>query len=109
MRSITITKPVVDLQSTGKKIKELRKESGLSVRDIQDLFGFEYPQAVYAWEQGKNVPTIDNLLVLARLFQVSVEEIVISREVEVDIVCNSEKIEKLCSKNCDSCKYKLSA
>lgn len=109
MRSITIQKPVVDLKSTGNKIKQLRKESGLSVRDIQDLFGFEYPQAVYAWEQGKNVPTIDNLLVLARLFEVSIEEIVISRMVEVEITCNSDKIEKLCSKNCNGCKYKLTA
>lgn len=109
MRSITIKKPVVDLKSTGNKIKQLRKENGLSVRDIQDLFGFEYPQAVYAWEQGKNVPTIDNLLVLARLFEVSIEEIVMSREVEVEIICNSDKIEKLCNKNCNGCKYKLTA
>lgn len=109
MRSITFQKPVVDLKSTGNKIKSLRKECGFSVRDIQDVFGFEYPQAVYAWEQGKNVPTIDNLLVLARLFEVSIEEIVISRMVEVEITCNSDKIEKLCNKNCDGCKFKLSA
>lgn len=109
MRTITIRKPVVDLQATGNKIKELRKEGGFSVRDIQELFGFEYPQAVYAWEQGKNVPTIDNLLVLARLFEVSIEEIVISRTVEVEITCTSNKMEKLCSKNCNECKYRLSA
>lgn len=109
MRNITIQKPVIDLKSTGDKIKQLRKENGLSVRDIQDLFGFEYPQAVYAWEQGKNVPTIDNLLVLARLFEVSIDEIVISHMVEVEIACNSDKFEKLCSKKCNKCKYKLSA
>ena len=68
MRSVTIQKPVVDLKATGAQIKSLRIKYGFSVHDIQTIFGFEYPQAVYAWEQGKNVPTIDNLLVLAHLF-----------------------------------------
>lgn len=81
----TYIKPVIDLPATGEKIKQLRKLSGLTVRDIQELFGFEYPQAVYAWEQGKNVPTIDNLLVLARVFNVSIEDIVCIRNVEVEI------------------------
>ena len=109
MRSITFQKPVVDLKSTGNKIKSLRKECGFSVRDIQDVFGFEYPQAVYAWEQGKNVPTIDNLLVLSRLFDSPIEKIVVSRMVEVEITCNSSKVKKLCNKNCDTCKFQLSA
>ncbi|MBQ5632158.1 MAG: helix-turn-helix transcriptional regulator, partial [Treponema sp.] len=77
MRSVTIQKPVVDLKATGAQIKSLRIKYGFSVHDIQTIFGFEYPQAVYAWEQGKNVPTIDNLLVLAHLFDVAIEEIVI--------------------------------
>lgn len=81
----TYIKPVIDLPATGEKIKQLRKLSGLTVRDIQELFGFEYPQAVYAWEQGKNVPTIDNLLVLARVFNVSIEDIVCVRNVEIEI------------------------
>lgn len=81
----TYIKPVIDLPATGEKIKQLRKLSGLTVRDIQELFGFEYPQAVYAWEQGKNVPTIDNLLVLSRVFNVSIEDIVCIRNVEVEI------------------------
>ena len=55
MKHITIQKPVVDLKATGKQIKQLRKENGFTVRDIQDVFGFEYPQAIYAWEQGKSV------------------------------------------------------
>ena len=53
MRIVTIQKPVVDLKATGAKIKLLRIKSGFSVHDIQTIFGFEYPQAVYAWEQGK--------------------------------------------------------
>lgn len=109
MRNVTIQKPVVDLTATGKQIKSLRIENGYTVRDLQDIFGFEYPQAVYSWEHGKNVPTIDNLLVLARLFNTPIENIVVSYMVEVEITCNSNKVEKLCNKNCNGCKYKLSA
>lgn len=109
MGAITFLKPVVDLTATGNKIKSLRKQNGYTVRDIQDVFGFEYPQAVYAWEQGKSVPTIDNLLVLSRLFDATIEQIVVTRLVEVEISCKSDKLEKFCNKNCDACKYKLSA
>lgn len=109
MKHITIQKPVVDLKATGKQIKQLRKENGFTVRDIQDVFGFEYPQAIYAWEQGKSVPTIDNLLVLSRLFDAAIDEIVISHLIDFEITCNSDKVEKLCNKNCGECKYRLSA
>jgi len=107
--TIDFLKPVVDLKATGNKIKTLRIKCGFSVKDIQNIFGFEFPQAVYAWENGRNVPSIDNLLVLARLFDSAIEEIVVSRMVEVKVTCSSDKIEKLCNRNCDDCKYRLSA
>ncbi|MCQ2591147.1 MAG: helix-turn-helix domain-containing protein [Treponema sp.] len=106
---ISFSKPVIDVQATGNQIKFFRKKSGFSVRDIQDIFGFEYPQAVYAWEQGKNVPTIDNLLVLSQLFGVTMDEMVVTRIVEVEIRCAADKAQKLCSKKCDGCRWKLSA
>ena len=135
MRTVTIQRPVVDLKATGAQIKSLRIKSGYTVHDIQAVFGFEYPQAVYAWDRerrlkagkmlrwsilsespsscaakgGKSIPTIDNLLVLAHLFEKSVEEIVIQRMIEVEVSCVSNKIEKLCNKNCNDCKLRLSA
>lgn len=84
-------KPVIDLQSTGTKIRFLRKKSGYTVRDIQLIFGFEYPQAVYAWEQGKSIPTIDNLLILSKLFGVAIEDIVMTRNVEIDLAVSNER------------------
>ena len=87
MRTVTIQRPVVDLKATGAQIKSLRTKCGYTVHDIQAVFGFEYPQAVYAWECGKSIPTIDNLLVLAHLFDVSVEEIVIQRMIEIEVSC----------------------
>ena len=109
MRTVTIQRPVVDLKATGAQIKSLRTRCGYTVHDIQTVFAFEYPQAVYAWECGKSIPTIDNLLVLAHLFDVSVEEIVIQHMIEIEVSCVSNKIEKLCNKNCNDCKLRLSA
>ncbi|MBP5588844.1 MAG: helix-turn-helix transcriptional regulator [Treponema sp.] len=81
----TISKPVIDLKQTGLQIKNLRTVNGFSIHDIQSIFGFEYPQAVYAWEQGKNIPSIDNLLVLADLFGVSVENIVATKKITITL------------------------
>lgn len=78
-------KPVIDLQATGAKIKRLRKINGFSVHELQEVFGFEYPQAIYAWEQGKNIPSIDNMLVLAKLFNIEISELVVTTSVEMEM------------------------
>ncbi len=81
----TFYKPVLDLEATGLQIKTLRKAAGISVRTLQALFNFPNPQAIYNWETGKNMPSIDNLLVLATIFNVNVEDIVRTRTVEVEV------------------------
>lgn len=73
--------PVIDLQRTGVNIEKLRKNAGLSVRDIQRVMGFETPQAIYKWQQGVCLPTIDNLLILSKMFNVTMEQILIFEEV----------------------------
>lgn len=73
----TFLKPVIDLPATGAKIKYLRKLNGFSVREVQAVFGFEYPQAIYAWESGKTLPSVDNLLILSELFRAEISEIIV--------------------------------
>ena len=72
--------PSIDLVATGRNIRRLRQERGLSVRDLQSYFGFDEPRAIYKWEGAKNLPSVDHLVALARLFEVSVEEILVERE-----------------------------
>ena len=45
------------------------------MRELQDVFGFSTPQAIYKWQQGTALPTIDNLVVLAAVFQVRIDDI----------------------------------
>lgn len=70
-----MTIPVINLPMTGAKINLLRKKANISVKEIQEVFGFESPQAIYKWIHGKNLPTVDNLIILAKIFNVTVDDI----------------------------------
>ena len=72
--------PIIDLVATGKNIKRIREASGISVRDIQDVLGFTNPQAIYKWQKGECLPTIDNLVILASVLGVTIDEILITDE-----------------------------
>ncbi len=69
--------PIIDTVGTGKNITRLRKQAGLTVRDLQEIFGFGTPQAIYKWQQGVAMPTIDNLVVLSAVFEISIEDILV--------------------------------
>ena len=70
--------PVIDMVKTGQNIERLRKQAGLSVRDLQEIFGFATPQAIYKWQQGAALPAIDNLVVLAAVLQVRLDDILVT-------------------------------
>ena len=70
--------PVVDMKLTGKNIAALRKQRGISVRELQEMLGFATPQSIYKWQRGKTLPTIENLIALSCIFSVPVDEIIAS-------------------------------
>ena len=72
--------PAIDMAKTGENIKNLRIQHGLSVKDLQDVFGFVTPQAIYKWQHGTALPTVDNLVVLAAIFEVRVDDILVMKE-----------------------------
>ena len=67
--------PVLDTKATGARIRELRKARHLKVEDVARFMGFESEQAVYKWQRGDSLPTVDNLYALSRLFGTSVDNI----------------------------------
>ena len=64
--------PVIDPVATGANICRLRKDRGLTVRDLQRYFGFEEPQAIYKWQRGQSLPSVDNLYATSHI--VSLEQ-----------------------------------
>ena len=73
-----MTLPTIDLAQTGANIVSLRKAAGLTVHDLQLVFGFNSPQAIYKWQNGAALPTVDNLIVLAALFHVHIDDILVT-------------------------------
>ena len=71
------TLPAIDMAATGRNIAGMRKSAGLTVRDLQRFFGFTTPQAIYKWQRGTAMPTIDNLVALAVIFGVSLDDIIV--------------------------------
>lgn len=69
--------PTIDLPATGKNIQQLRLAKGYSIRDLQRYFGFEEPQAIYKWQRGECLPSVDNLFALSVLLEVPVNDILI--------------------------------
>ncbi len=74
---MVIDAPVIDMIGTGRRIIEVRSAAGLSVRDLQDVFGFGTPQAIYKWQQGAAMPSLDNLIVLATVLGVHLDDIIV--------------------------------
>ena len=71
-----VTIPSVNMAATGRNIDRMRVAAGMSVKDVQRVFGFTTPQAVYKWIHGTAMPTIDNLVILAALFGVGLDDLV---------------------------------
>ena len=78
-RAVGVTQvPVIDLTATGRNIKTLRQAAGVTVRDLQTILGFTNPQAIYKWQKGDCMPTIDNLVILAAVLGVTIDEILVT-------------------------------
>lgn len=67
----------IDVEATGKRIKYLCSESGLTVKDLQNEFGFECSQAIYKWFAGKGLPSLDSFLRLGLILGVPVEDMIV--------------------------------
>lgn len=71
--------PTIDMTLTGKNIKRLRRERGLTVSAITEYMGFSSPRAVYKWQNGESLPSVDNLFALSVLLGVTMDEIIVAR------------------------------
>ena len=61
------------------------KDKGITARELQIIMDFPYVQTIYNWFAGKNMPTIDNLVVLAKILAVPMDDLVVTRLVETVI------------------------
>ena len=89
-------KPIIDVEKTSIKLKEIREAKGTKISQLQHLFSMENPQSIYNWENPnkKNLPRIDNLVTLAQFYNVKIDDLIIVKYVQTDMldVCDSSTI-----------------
>ena len=89
-------KPIIDVEKTSIKLKEIRESNGTKVSQLQHLFSMENPQSIYNWENPnkKNLPRIDNFVTLAQFYNVKIDDLIIVKYIQTDIldVCESSTI-----------------
>ncbi len=67
------------------------KDKGITARELQIIMDFPYVQTIYNWFAGKNMPTIDNLVVLAKILAVPMDDLVVTSLVETVIDDEAEE------------------
>lgn len=72
--------PVIDAKATGEKILRRRVEKGYTVLDVQKYLNLACPQAVYHWQAGRSLPSIDNFYALSTMLETTVNELIAEKE-----------------------------
>ena len=70
----------INMEKTRKNIQSIIKQNNHTVKDIQNLFNFNGPQAVYKWQRGECLPDIEKLMIMASLFNIPMESFIIMEE-----------------------------
>lgn len=73
-------RPRFDIVASGLRMKEIRMQRNISVKQVMEYMGFESTQAVYKWEAGRCYPQADNLVALAILYKVSPVELLVEED-----------------------------
>lgn len=75
-----------DINNIGKKIADFRKINNITQMELADLMGVSY-QAVSNWERGNSMPDIAKLPDLAKILNVSIDEL-LSEEASRSLIKN---------------------
>ncbi len=62
-------------QKIGLNLYKLIDESPFTYEYVADFLELRSPRVIYEWTKGSKMPTVENLMNLAQLFQVHIEDI----------------------------------
>ena len=71
-----------------------REKKRMSVKQLQELLGLAAPQAIYRWQMGLTLPSIDNLVALAVIFDTTIDKILVVEDVNTWKLKNMERDDK---------------
>jgi len=96
----------VDYQKIGLLISTLRKEKGLTQKELADKLGIT-DRAISKWERGLGCPDISLLDDLSKILDISVLEILKGRRLDKDEIINNKSIIESMSFSTKNLKYKI--
>lgn len=70
----------IDPVATGNRIKKLMSERDISVKHLQELFGFNHPQTIYAWRSGHSLPSLNRIVQLSSLLGTRISDILVTTD-----------------------------
>lgn len=70
--------PTINMIETGKNIKTIMKLNNIKIVQIQQILGFNTPQAIYKWFRGEAMPTLDNMVVLAATLNTTIDNLIVT-------------------------------
>jgi len=65
------------MEKTGEWLRYLCKRKNITVTEIQEKLRISSNQAVYAWFNGKTLPSLNNMLALSDLIGVEINDMVV--------------------------------
>ncbi len=68
--------PVVNPVETGENINRIRKEKGITVKDMSEYFGMVNTNSIYKWLRGETLPSLENFYALSVLLETSMNDII---------------------------------
>ena len=88
----------------GDKLKQIRMKEGLSQEQLADRIGVSR-QAITKWETKKGMPDVENMIILAEIFKITLDELILQEtraQKQNEILSESETIYDIdCGKHFD--------
>lgn len=76
-------KQVIDMEKTGEHLKQLCKQNGITIAELQAELHLKCPQSVYRWFKGISLPSIDHLLVIAYILHLPIEALLVLKNADM--------------------------
>ncbi len=73
----------IDIEATCRRIAAYIKDSGLTDRELGEMLGTSV-QSVNKWRHAHNLPDIDNMFMMSRIFGVMMDDMIVSRDQMVE-------------------------
>lgn len=71
----------IDMEQTGKNIENFMEKNNMTPRDMQSAFGFGTVNTIYTWIRGKKIPNIDNMVQIADMFGIKIDDIIAVKQI----------------------------